>query len=195
MGEVWTMREIPSGFRTMQIQCGIWRENLDAFLADITPREGQEDAYSAMADLMEHKSRIVILTGESRSGKSFLLSGYINDCIRERWGTEGQDNQPKYMTFFDMELALRAAQTKGTMDILFRDLVKVPQIAFDEVGRGKWSEFTSTFFTNLLIRRYGEKRETVMATNLNGQELVGMMDLALIRRLKENRAIVKIKKV
>ena len=189
------MTGIPSGFTTLQKQCGIWRENWDAFLGDITPREGQEDAYSAMADLMEHKSRIVILTGESRSGKSFLLSGYINECIRARWGSERQDNMPKYMTFFDMELALRAAQTKGTIDILFRDLVKVPELAFDEVGRGKWSEFTSTFFTNLLIRRYGEMRETAMATNLNGQELVEMMDLALIERLKENRAIVKIKKV
>lgn len=189
------MKEIPSGFRTEQYQCGIWRENRDAFLGDITPREGQEDAYNALADLMEHKSRIVILTGESRSGKSFLISGYINDCIRERWGSEGQDTMPRYMTFFDMELSLRAAQTKGTMDILFRDLVKVPQLAIDELGRGKWSDFTSTFFTNLLIRRYGEKRETVLATNLNGQELVEMMDLALIERLKENRAIVKIKKV
>ena len=187
--------QIPNGFRVIQGQCGIWKENRDAFLSDITARKGQEDAYSAMADLMEHKSRIIILTGESRSGKSFLISGYINDCIRARWGTEGQDNMPKYMTFFELELSLRAAQTKGTMDVLFRELVDIPELAVDELGRGKWSEFTSTFFTNLLIRRYGEKRETAMATNLNGQELVEMMDLALIERLKENRAIVKIKKV
>lgn len=189
------MRNIPSSFRQLQREAGVWKENQDAFLEDITPRAGQEDAIEAIARLTEHEARIVILTGESRSGKTYLLSGYMNDILRDIWGTDKQIKTPKFMTFFELELALRAAQTKGTMDVLFRDLVDLPQLVIDEVGRGKWSDFTSTFFTNLLIRRFGEKRETLMATNLMGGELVEMLDIALIERLKEDRAIIPIRKL
>lgn len=184
---------IPSGFRPLQKEAGIWEENKDAFLSEIKPRQGQEKAYSSLMEMLEGNRRLLLISGESRAGKSWLLSGYINERLREVYAginTRGV----KYMTFFDMELRLRSAQTLGTMDKLFNELVGYQHLAIDELGRGKWSDFTATFFTNLLIRRYGEKRETLIATNLKADELWDMIDIALMERMKAEKAIVLMKK-
>ena len=185
---------IPNEYRFTQRMAGIWNENKDAFLSQTEPRQGQEDAYKALTELAEGNRRMVILLGESRSGKSWLGSGYINDRLKKQYG-EDKDKLATYMTFFDLELALRSAQTLGTMDKLFYKLVGYPELFIDELGRGKWSEFTSTFFTNLLIRRYGEKKPTLVATNLSGAELKGMLDLAILERLKEHGSVVLVKKI
>lgn len=184
---------IPASFRQQQRMAGIWKENKDAFLSEMTPRVGQEDAFKAIGQLIDGSRRIVILIGESRSGKSWMGSGYISDRLKDEYDKDAEKSA-KYMTFFDLELSLRSAQTLGTMDRLFSELVGYPELFIDELGRGKWSEFTSTFFTNLLIRRYGEKRPTMVATNLNGSEIREMLDIALLERLKEEGSVVLVKK-
>lgn len=184
---------IPAGFRPLQKNAGIWDENKDAFLSETEPRHGQENAYQALVDVMENRKRLLLLLGESRAGKSWLLSGYINERLKDVYNGNNTRGV-KYMTFFDMELRLRSAQTLGTMDKLFNELVGYQHLAIDELGRGKWSDFTATFFTNLLIRRYGEKRDTLVATNLKADELKEMMDIALMERMKSENAIVLMKK-
>lgn len=185
--------DIPAGFRPLQKNAGIWDENKDAFLSEIEPRQGQWKAYKALVDVMENRKRLLLLLGESRAGKSWLLSGYINERLKDVYNGNNT-RSVKYMTFFDMELRLRSAQTLGTMDKLFNELVGYQHLAIDELGRGKWSDFTATFFTNLLIRRYGEKRDTLVATNLKADELKEMIDIALMERMKAENAIVLMKK-
>lgn len=187
------MKDIPAGFRKTQRLAGIWNDGKDSFLDEIEPRKGQEDALTAVREMAEGKRKLLVLVGESRSGKSHLLAGFANYKLRIEYNTDAQKTA-KYMTFFEMELALRSAQTKGNMDVLFRELVDYPELVIDELGRGKWSEFTSTFFTNVLIKRKGEGRETLIATNLNGSELKEMFDIALLERLREENGVVLIKK-
>lgn len=187
--------EVPSSFRALQREAGIWAVNKDAFLDTIQPWEGQEDAYDALADMVEHKRKIVVMLGESRSGKSWLGSGYINLMLKNEQVLAGEKPLARYMTFFDLELMLRSSQTQGTMDRLFNELVRIPQLFIDEMGRGKWSEFTATFFTNLIIRRHGENRYTVIGTNLSGADLKEMLDIALLERLKEENSIVLVRKI
>lgn len=185
---------IPASFRALQREAGIWAVNKDAFLDTIQPREGQKDAYYALADMVEHKRKIVVLIGESRSGKSWLGSGYISLMLKSEQEFAGEKPIAKYMTFFDLELMLRSAQTQGTMDRLFNELVRIPELFIDELGRGKWSEFTATFFTNLIIRRHGENRYTGIGTNLSGSDLKEMLDIALLERLKEENSIILVRK-
>lgn len=187
------MVEIPSTFRQIQREAGIWKENKDAFFDSIDPREGQLKAYYAISDLLNGKRKLLILLGESRSGKSWLVSGYANTMLKKDFN-ESREISVKYMTFFELELALRTAQTLGRMDVLYRDLISYAHLIIDELGRGKWSEFTATFFTNVLIRRKGEGRDTLLATNLSGAELKEMLDLAIIERLREDDGIIQIKK-
>lgn len=180
---------IPSAFRGFQSDAGVWKDHNDVFLDGINPRDGQLDAFYAVADLLNGKRKLVLLLGASRTGKSFLLSGYANTLLKKDFN-DNRICSVRYMTFFDMELSLRTAQTLGRMDVLYNDLIQIPHLIIDELGRGKWSEFTSTFFTNLLIRRWGEGRDTLVATNLNGEELVDMLDVALLERLKEDKGVV-----
>ena len=187
------MKEIPKAFRETQKEAGIWKEHRDVFFDELNPRDGQLKGYYAITDILNGKRKLVILIGESRAGKSFLVSGYANTLLQKDFN-ENRGISIKYMTFFDLELALRSAQTLGRMDILYSDLVNLPHLIIDEWGRGKWSEFTSTFFTNLLIRRKGEGRDTLIATNLSGKEIREMLDIALIERLKEDDGIIQIKK-
>lgn len=81
---------IPASFRSLQREAGIWAVNKDAFLDTIQPREGQEDAYYALADMVEHKRKIVVLIGESRSGKSWLGSGYISLMLKSEQEFAGE---------------------------------------------------------------------------------------------------------
>ena len=187
------MREIPSGFRQCQQIAGIWAVNREAFFDELTPREGQERAFEAVGKLLDKKLKMVFLVGESRSGKSWFCSAYVNHLLKDQYN-RGVTTTVKYMTFFDFELALRSAQTLGTMDKLFDRMVGYPQLVIDELGRGKWSEFTSTFFMNVLIRRHGENKETLVGTNLSGAEVKEMLDLAVLERIKEDGAIILMKK-
>lgn len=184
---------VDSGFRSTQRQAGIWKRDEDSFLSKTTPRAGQESGFKAMQELAERELSLVILVGETDAGKSFLLSGYINDKL-EKTHYNGQESTARYMTFFDLELALRSAQTTGTMDVLFNRLVSYRDLVIDEFGRGKWSEFTSTFFENLLIRRHGEKKQTGIGTNLSGTELKEMLDFAVLRRIRQDGKVVQLKK-
>lgn len=184
---------VPQNFRTLQTIAGIWKEHRDVFLEEIEPRDGQANGLQAVKEMMEGRRRLLVLVGESRSGKSFLLSGFANSVMRRDY-REGRDESVKYMTFFDFELALRTAQTLGRMDVLYKELSGYPHLVVDELGRGKWSDFTATFFTNLLIRRRGEFKDTMIATNLSGSELKEMLDIALIERLREENGIVAVKK-
>lgn len=185
--------EVPAGFRQMQREAGIWFENRDSFFDKTEPHKGQENAYFAISEMVERKKRLLVLTGESRSGKSWLTSGYINYELKTAYGTESKETS-KYMTFFEMELALRSAMTLGTMERLFLNLVAPTNLVIDELGRGKWSEFTATFFTNLILKRYGEGKNSLIATNLSGSELKEMLDFALLERLKEQNAVILVKK-
>lgn len=183
------MKDIPSSFREMQRNAGIRRKHSDVFFDEINPRDGQLNAFYAITDIINSKRKILILVGESQIGKSYLLSGYADTMLKKDFN-ESREATVRYMTFFDLELALRTAQTLGRMDVLYDELIRIPHLVIDEMGRGKWSEFTSTFFTNLLIRRTEEWRDTLMATNLSGSELKEMLDLALIERLKNDKGIV-----
>lgn len=183
---------IPAGFRDIQRQCGVWKENYDAFLDEITPREGQDTAYRALSDVLEDKRLMVSLIGESRAGKSWLMNGCVNSRIKEAY-FDNRSRLPKYMTFFELELELRSAMTQGTMNQLFGRLVDIPMLAIDEIGRGKWSDFTATFFENLIIKRYGERRVTLMATNLGADEFKALFDVAILERLR-TQSICLVKK-
>ena len=177
---------IPADFRHYQREWGIWKENRDAFLEYTIPRVGQESAYDALTELANKDEGTVVLVGESRAGKSWLVSAYMNTKMKE-WYNTNVNREARYMTFFEFELALRSAMVKGTMDVLFATLCSYSVLVVDEIGRGKWSDFTATFFENLLINRYGNRKATALATNLNVKELFEMFDLAIIERLKTGK--------
>ena len=186
-------------FENYQKACGIWEENIPARFEKLEPRKYQEDAIKALLE----NNRIVILSGESGVGKSYLLSAKANELLYRRWYqnaleqyslssqfVEEAKEDVIYTTFFDFELALRTAMTNGTMEKLFREFIKPKTLIVDEIGRGKWSDFTATFFQNLLIRRYGDKKETDLGTNLLGKEFVEMFDDALLRRFSDGKFVV-----
>lgn len=172
--------------------CGMWEENIEASVGTLEQREGQKEVIEAL----KARKKFVLIYGASRMGKSWLLSAFGNDRIAEVYEEQGleyeMDNEAIkkakkaviYMTFFDFELMLRTAQTKGEMFELYTELIAPKLLIIDEIGRGKWSEFTATFFQNLLIRRYGENKETWLASNLNIKEFADMFDFAVIERLR-----------
>ena len=177
--------------RTLRKVCGIWKENMDASLANMKPRGYQKNAIN----VLNEKGLFFAVCGASRMGKSWILSGLANDLIDEACEKMALEMEMdgdavkkirgvvRYMTFFEFELMLREAQTKGDMFALFNDLLSPNVLIVDEYGRGKWSDFTATFFQNLLIKRYGEKKRTLIGSNLKQVEFLEMMDLAIIERL------------
>lgn len=181
--------------------CGIWNENLEASLVTMEKRDYQQKA----VELVEYGDRFLAVCGASRVGKSWILSAYANDLIELHFNSENfeawMDDDIKkrlrtvvqYMTFFEFELKLRTAQTQGTMYELYEQMLLPRVLIIDEYGRGKWSDFTATFFQNVLIKRYGEKKKTIIGSNLLQRELLEMMDIAIVERLGVGN-IITIKK-
>lgn len=186
-------------FRTVQKVCGIWEENLEAGFHD-EKREKQERARGLVEQFFKREFRSLGLFGTTRTGKSWLLSGALNKRLKSVYDEFGlsmysmdSDTEKKvlrlcrYMTFFEFELGLRTAQHDGTMGAYFDSLLSPEFLVVDEIGRGKWSDFTATFFENLIIKRYGEKKFTAFASNLYLDEFKQMFDNAILERLKSGK--------
>lgn len=180
--------------------CGIWAENMDASRKALVPREYQRK----VLEIFDKGERFAVVCGASRTGKSWILSGIANDMIEQAYDEADMAYEMdrdairkaravvQYMTFFEFELMLREAQTKGELFGLFSQLLAPKVLIVDEYGRGKWSDFTATFFQNLLIKRYGEKKRTMIGSNLTQSELVDMLDIALLERLgADNIGVMK----
>lgn len=180
--------------------CGIWAENMEASRKALVPRDYQRK----VLEIFDRGGRFAVVCGASRTGKSWILSGIANDMIEQAYNEDNlayeMDSDAvrkaramvQYMTFFEFELMLREAQTKGELFGLFSYLLAPKVLMVDEYGRGKWSDFTATFFQNLLIKRYGEKKRTMIGSNLTQSELVDMLDIALLERLgADNIGVMK----
>lgn len=171
--------------------CGIWAENMDASRKALVPRDYQRK----VLEILDKGERFAVVCGASRTGKSWMLSGIANDMLEQAFNDgnlayelDGDAVRKvralvQYMTFFEFELMLREAQTKGELFGLFSTLLAPKVLIVDEYGRGKWSDFTATFFQNLLIKRYGEKKRTLIGSNLTQSELMDMLDIAVVERV------------
>lgn len=186
-------------FENYQRACGIWEENLPARIETLEKRENQKEAVKALWE----NNRVVVLLGASEQGKSYLLSARANEILYRNWYQKAYEEYAisneivkegkrlvSYMTFFDYELALRTAMHNGTMEQLFSEMLATQVLIVDELGRGKWSDFTATFFENLIIRRYGEKKITYIGSNLTAKEFVEMFDSAVVRRIQNEKFVV-----
>lgn len=189
-------------FKTAQKAVGIWEENYTADFDTMQERPGQKLALETVMELLHGDYRTVGLLGASRTGKSWICSAAVNHEILQPYKDGGMGLFPingemigilrshaLYMTFFEFELKLRTAQHNGTLEALYSELVAPRLVVFDEIGRGKWSDFTATYFENTLIRRYGAKKQTLMASNLTSSEFRDMFDNALLERFREGRFV------
>lgn len=105
-------------------------------------------------------ARGLILHGAVGRGKTHLLVGLLRDLVLKR----GQ--RVRFIEFTRLLSALKAGYTEGRSDAaVFDDLVAVPILGIDELGKGRLTDWELTVIDELIGRRYNANALTFGTTN------------------------------
>lgn len=128
-------------------------------LEDYIPKtNAQAEAKKAVAEMIEERSGKIILLGSNGAGKTMLASivaKELKGCV---------------YTMYEIATMIRQSYTakaeKSELEIV-RDLVELPFLAIDEVGRIANSEAVQNWFSFILDKRHSRKLPTIIIGNLH----------------------------
>ena len=130
-----------------------------AKLEDYLPKtKAQEEAKKAVAEMIEKRKGKIILLGSNGAGKTMLAS----IVARELKG--------KIFTMYEIATMIRQSYTakaeKSELEIV-GDLVELPFLAIDELGRIANTEAVQNWFSFILDKRHSRGLPTMVIGNLH----------------------------
>ena len=130
-----------------------------AKLEDYLPKtKAQEEAKKAVAEMIETRKGKIILLGNNGAGKTMLAS----IVARELKG--------KIYTIYEIATMIRQSYSakveKSELEIV-NDLIELPFLAIDEVGRIANSEAVQNWFSFILDKRHSRGLPTMVIGNLH----------------------------
>ena len=166
-----------------------------AKLEDYLPKtKAQEEAKKAVAEMIETGKGKIILLGSNGAGKTMLAS----ICARELKGC--------IYTMYEIATMIRQSYTakaeKSEIEIV-RDLVELPFLAIDEVGRIANSEAVQNWFSFILDKRHSRGLPTIVIGNLHFRKecdqdgcprcFENYFDKDVLSRFHEDTTVIQIK--
>lgn len=117
-------------------------------------------------ELLRYRQQFVIgttglvLSGPPGTGKTHLLCGLLGQFAVE------QGIQARFIDFGDLTTRIRQgyADNKSDNEII-DDLVEIPVLGLDELGKGKGSDWEISVLDALVNRRYNSGKTTLFTTN------------------------------
>ena len=110
-----------------------------------------------------------IFSGPVGTGKTHLLVGVIKNLVFEH------GYRVRFVEFSRLLSSLRDGYSKGMSDSqLLDELVEVPILAIDELGKGRVSEWELTIIDELISRRYNAMKPLIGTTNYSWQQAKGI---------------------
>lgn len=164
-------------------------------LEDYKPKtKAQEEAKKAVAEMIETGKGKIILLGSNGAGKTMLAS----ICARELKGC--------IYTMYEIATMIRQSYTakaeKSEIEIV-RDLVELPFLAIDEVGRIANSEAVQNWFSFILDKRHSRGLPTIVIGNLHFRKdcdqdgcprcFENYFDKDVLSRFHEDTTVIQIK--
>lgn len=106
------------------------------------------------------EERGLILTGSVGRGKTHLLIGVIKELVFSH------GKAVRFIEFSRLLSDLREAYNQGKSDSqILSDLISIPILAIDELGKGRASEWELAIIDELISRRYNAKKMVIGTTN------------------------------
>ena len=164
-------------------------------LEDYLPKtKAQEEAKKAVAEMIETGKGKIILLGSNGAGKTMLAS----ICARELKGC--------IYTMYEIATMIRQSYTakaeKSEIEIV-RELVELPFLAIDEVGRIANSEAVQNWFSFILDKRHSRGLPTIVIGNLHFRKdcdqdgcprcFENYFDKDVLSRFHEDTTVIQIK--
>ena len=164
-------------------------------LEDYLPKtKAQEEAKKAVTEMIETGKGKIILLGSNGAGKTMLAS----ICARELKGC--------IYTMYEIATMIRQSYTakaeKSELEIV-GDLVELPFLAIDEVGRIANSEAVQNWFSFILDKRHSRGLPTIVIGNLHFRKdcdqdgcprcFENYFDKDVLSRFHEDTTVIQIK--
>jgi len=142
----------------------------------------QKEAVEAIKTLGD---KWALLTGQTGSGKNHLITALLKQKINEK-------KKVKIIRIKRFMDELFALDFPGKRDFL-EEFENYDILVIDEIGRSTDKKFFHDTIFELLITRYNNFRQTVLISNLNTAEFLGMFDTALQRRITDGSVLIEFK--
>ena len=129
------------------------------------------------------EDRGLILTGSVGRGKTHLLIGLVKELIFS------YGRAVRFIEFSRLLSDLREAYNQGKSDSqILQELVSIPILAIDELGKGRANEWELSIIDELISRRYNAKKMVIGTTNYlwNSATGVAAPNLALVDYSKQS---------
>lgn len=145
--------------------------------------------YGDVVSSPDHGGRCLILSGNVGAGKTHLCCALLRDVI-------DKTAQPCFYVSFDEMVNMFRETMDRTAGCTERELIarfaRYRLLVIDEVGLQKFSDYELTVAYKVINARYQNERPTVLATNVNANNLKNCIGERAVDRLRENggRALV-----
>lgn len=171
-----------------RLENGLLRRYLWLTLEDFEPTEGQQKAYKACLKFveqfeeMEKKGQTLIFCGNVGTGKTMLVHALMQSL-----------GYGYYIRAVDISREVRGCYAKNLSEKDVIDNWSMQSLlVIDEVGVQQDTKNESMLITDLIDRRYGDLRPTIICTNLNKEKLAEVFGERAWSRLNQNCAIIPI---
>ena len=128
------------------VKCGVLNEFFEATVANYKPQnESEKVARSCVTSLCERTLQKVVLLGGNGVGKTHLA------CAAVKW------LGGKRVTVYELGLRIRATYSRGAEETelaVLDELVRLPFLAIDELGRSKNSDAVKDWLSYVVDRRH-----------------------------------------
>jgi len=146
-------------------------------------------AYSPIGEVASRPGPIIALVGCRGTGKTHAACGLVN-----LFNGRGDFSRSLYRRLFDVFAEIkgtfRRSPDKSQAEIII-DLEDAPLLVIDEVQVRSESQWENDIITNLIDRRYGERRPTVLISNLSPDALVASLGESIESRMVECGQVVR----
>jgi DNA replication protein DnaC len=157
-----------------------WRRRLPKRYADatLTAMHPWQDPGGRIARWLEHGSQVLVLTGASDRGKSWLAHAVGNDALAAGRGVI-------CWSVPDLNAAMRPDGDPRA----YESACQAEVLVLDDLGREQVSEWTLEQLTRILDTRYREGRRTVVTTNLTYRDVTARYGVAVAGRITDGATI------
>lgn len=190
----------------MRKRSGMKKRQRGFFLGDITPRDGQREAYNAAREFVrsfaaQPDTTGIMFSGGVGSGKTLFAAAIANAVIdtypiseyeAERAGngvTDGNFTPVRFISTVELLEQLRAAYNAGngaeTAQSMADRLKRAPLLILDDMGAENLSEWAGERIFEIADHRYNEELPVIITTNATPAELKQRIGDRSFDRLRE----------
>jgi DNA replication protein DnaC len=145
-----------------------------------------EQTQAILDKLRDNKN--VFIYGAAGSGKTYTACAVAKKVIDKGQGVIFVNIVDLFQKIYSLQNTVN-----GELEYERQKLLETDLLILDDIAAEKPSDYTMSFLYGIINHRYNNRKPTVLTSNLSFAELVkGGYDERIIRRIKENVAVVKL---